>query len=270
MRSKDNVSFSIVTVCYNSFFSIENTIRSVLGQSYKCIEYIIIDGASTDGTVDLIKKYDNRVAFWVSEPDEGIYDAMNKGIMHSKNDYVLFLNAGDLFYDDKTIENVAARINSNADVVFGDVSIKMDDVCYQVHSQPFYEHMPLHHSMGFNHQCTFVKTDVAKKFLFDLKYKLAADYNMIISIYRADGTFQQLHNLAISRYDMSGVSEKKRRMHIFETLMVDAPDRMICNYLKSYIYYLKLLLGQKIGALLNYFFPEWMKQRRSKRMTLLH
>jgi glycosyltransferase involved in cell wall biosynthesis len=270
MEQKNKVSFSIVTVCYNTISSIEDTIKSVLGQSYKHIEYIIIDGGSTDGTVDLIKKYEYCVSFWTSEPDKGIYDAMNKGIMYASNDYILFLNAGDFFYDEKTLENVAARINSNVDVVFGDVAIVMNGVTYQVPSEPFYEHLPLHHSMGFNHQCTFVKTDVAKRFLFDLKYKLAADYNMIISIYRMGRTFQQLHNLVISCYDMSGVSEKNRRLHIFETLMVDTPNRVMYNRLKSYICYMKLLVGQKVGVFLYRLFPNWMKQRRSKRMTLLH
>jgi len=263
------VKISIITVCYNAVTTLESTIKSVLNQTYPNIDLIIIDGGSTDGTVDLIEKYKDRIAFWVSEPDKGIYDAMNKGIMHASNDYILFLNAGDFFYDEKTLENVAVRINSNADVVFGDVAIDMNGVTYQVPSEPFYEHLPLHHSMGFNHQCTFVKTDVAKKFLFDLKYKLAADYNMIISIYQEGGTFQQLHNLVISCYDMSGVSEKKRRLHIFETLMVDMPNRVIYNLLYSYCLYFKLFVGKNIGMCLSTLFPELMKKKRSKRMKVL-
>ena len=88
-------TFSIITITFNAVHWIEQTILNVLGQSYPNIEYIIIDGGSTDGTVDIIKRYESSITYWVSEPDKGIYDAMNKGLKQATGDYVWFVNAGD-------------------------------------------------------------------------------------------------------------------------------------------------------------------------------
>lgn len=111
---KNNPLISVVTVSYNAVLTIEQTILSVINQTYPHIEYIIIDGGSTDGTVDIIKKYANRIAYWVSEPDKGIYDAMNKGIRTAKGEWINFMNAGDLFYSKDTLEKVFSKsINDN-------------------------------------------------------------------------------------------------------------------------------------------------------------
>ena len=96
---------SVITISYNAVSVIEDTIQSVLNQSYKDIEYIIIDGGSTDGTVDIIKKYQDKINYWVSEPDNGIYDAMNKGIDKATGEWINFMNAGDYFHSNLTLEN---------------------------------------------------------------------------------------------------------------------------------------------------------------------
>lgn len=115
---KNNPLISVVTVSYNAVLTIEQTILSVINQTYPHIEYIIIDGGSTDGTVDIIKKYANRIAYWVSEPDKGIYDAMNKGIRTAKGEWINFMNAGDLFYSKDTLEKVFSKsINDNIKVI---------------------------------------------------------------------------------------------------------------------------------------------------------
>ena len=97
---------SIVTVSYNAVLTIEQTILSVINQTYPNVEYIIIDGGSTDGTVDIIKKYADKIAYWVSEPDKGIYDAMNKGGLKTTGDFIQFLNAGDWFENEYVIEKI--------------------------------------------------------------------------------------------------------------------------------------------------------------------
>lgn len=98
---------SVITVCYNAVSAIQRTILSVLSQTYENIEYIIIDGKSTDGTLAIIKKYESRIAFWLSEPDNGIYDAMNKAIDKATGEWVLFMNADDEFVDNKVVERFA-------------------------------------------------------------------------------------------------------------------------------------------------------------------
>ena len=113
------MKFSIITVTYNSVNSIEKSIRSVLAQSYPDREYIIIDGGSKDGTVDIIRHYSDRINYWVSEPDKGIYDAMNKGIKIATGDYLIFMNADDVFADTEVLQKVAGLIKADADVIYG-------------------------------------------------------------------------------------------------------------------------------------------------------
>lgn len=117
---------SVVTVCYNAINDIEKTILSVINQTYSNIEYIIIDGGSTDGTMDIVNKYKDKIDVIVSEPDKGIYDAMNKGIDRATGDWINFMNAGDCFFNNVALENVFPRNyeSVNFDILYG----------YQVHS----------------------------------------------------------------------------------------------------------------------------------------
>ena len=113
---------SIITVCYNSASTIEQTIQSVAQQSYGDIEHIIIDGDSKDATVDIIKSHDKLISQWISEPDYGIYDAMNKGIAMAKGEVIGFLNADDVFADDNILTQVAQSFeNDKLEAVFGDI-----------------------------------------------------------------------------------------------------------------------------------------------------
>src|ERR1700761_5977921 len=115
MKQHWQPTLSVITIVYNNVRDIERTMLSVLDQSYQNIEYIIVDGASTDGTLDIIKKYGNRIARLISEKDEGIYDAMNKGLAAATGDYVLFMNSGDEFHSADTVSVVFA-IADDADI----------------------------------------------------------------------------------------------------------------------------------------------------------
>ena len=114
---------SVITISYNCKDVIEDTILSVIGQTYTNIEYIIIDGASTDGTFDVIKKYADKIDFWISEPDKGIYDAMNKGLKHATGDWVIFMNAGDSFYNNTVIERFVPQIDIDTVIAHGDIMV---------------------------------------------------------------------------------------------------------------------------------------------------
>ena len=114
---------TIITVSYNVVDTIESTIQSVVNQRYNNIEYIIIDGGSNDGTVDIIKKYEDHITYWISEPDGGIYYGMNKGIIKSNGDWLCFMNAGDRFASNDVLEHIfdSNIVFDNIDVIFGDV-----------------------------------------------------------------------------------------------------------------------------------------------------
>ena len=116
-----SAKLSIITITYQAEKYLERTIQSVLNQGHQdAIEYIVIDGASKDATLAIIEKYTNQIDQFVSEPDKGIYDAMNKGLQRASGDYVIFMNAGDRFADEKTVGQLISAMESNPDVIVGD------------------------------------------------------------------------------------------------------------------------------------------------------
>lgn len=263
-KCRNNPLFTIVTVVYNDREGLIKTMSSVLSQSFPNMEYIIIDGGSNDGTIDIIKGCEDKLAYWVSEPDKGIYDAMNKGIAVARGEYINFMNARDVFYEREVLERVAAQMKAGEDVVFGNLAVELDGMIYEGKATPFYEHMPLHHDLGFNHQCTFVRTTLAKTHPFDLKYALAADYNMIISLYREGATFQQL-DMIVSKYDLCGVSQNNKKHHLWETLLIDNPGRHIYNVVLYVFYRLRHLIFITIWRILGKIYPTMNVKRKIHR-----
>lgn len=184
---------SIITVTYNCVDSIEGTILSVLKQDYPYTEFIIIDGASNDGTVDIIQKYRDKITFFVSEPDKGIYDAMNKGLSKSTGDWVFFLNAGDVFYCNSTLSDILKNNTYNSIAYFGDIYYKKQEgLKLSKGNRPFWAPNHKYLSMGFSHQGVVVKSALAREFKFDLSYKCCADFKMIYSIHKKYGNFSYL------------------------------------------------------------------------------
>jgi len=171
-----NPRITVVTVCYNAVSTIEKTILSVINQTYDNIEYIVVDGASTDGTVDIIKKYDERIAKWVNEPDKGIYDAMNKGISLATGDWINFMNAGDEFVNNEVIQSFSSCIIDNCSVYYGDAIHRYKFGERIVKSRPLKD---IYKSMVFSHQSCFVKSNI----FFNTKYRYAADYDMLLNLY---------------------------------------------------------------------------------------
>lgn len=201
------LKITIVTVCYNAEKDIEQTLKSVVNQTYKNIEYIIVDGFSTDKTMDIIKKYKNHISCIVSEPDNGIYDAMNKGARIATGDYIQFLNAGDIIYNNNVFENIFGNgIDSNVDVIYGDIIYHM---CFG----DFYK-IPapietFNYTFPIAHPASFVKRIIFKNICFDTKYKIAADFAFFKAIYGKGYHFLYIPNIPIVYFDsISGVSSK--------------------------------------------------------------
>ena len=172
---------SIITACLNAENTIEQTIQSVTDQTYPSIEYIIIDGDSTDGTLDIIKKYEDRIAKWISEPDSGVYDGMNKGIIHSTGDILCFLNSGDLLYDKDVIKNVVDRFSdNNVYGVYGNVEVLNDyredkfvRGCKVTPNKLLYRHIC--------HQALFVRRFLFNEIgMYSTSFKLASDHEFIV------------------------------------------------------------------------------------------
>lgn len=210
-----NNLITVITVVYNDILNLEKTILSVINQTYKNIEYIIIDGGSTDGTVDLIKKYQDNIGFWHSEKDNGIYDAMNKGISYSNGSWVCFMNSGDVFADLDILMHVSYYLDNNNDIIYGDTNCIYDFGKYVVKAKPWDY---LQYGMPFCHQSAFVKTDVLRNSPFNLSYKYVADYNFFYECYLAKRNAIQL-NLTISDFDAVGGVSSIYRIAVFKEIL---------------------------------------------------
>lgn len=196
---------SIVTVVYNGRESIENTILSVINQTYENIEYIIIDGGSKDGTQEIIKKYQDKITLWISESDKGIYDAMNKGASLSKGEWLNFMNAGDTFKNEETLENIFLNDFYQFDIIYGSV------ICTNKYEKLIINPKPLpsiENHMIFCHQSSFVRTSVFMKFKFNLQFKIAADYNLFYTLYKENFRFKEIQE-CISVFEAdNGISSR--------------------------------------------------------------
>lgn len=201
-------TISIITVTYNAAALLTYTIESVLEQHYKEIEYIIIDGASKDGTTDLIKKYEGLIAHWVSEPDTGIYDAMNKGLRLATGEYVIFMNAGDTFYDEQTLHHVFTTAE-NADIYYGQtrlIDMNQKDAGERWLLAPkVLNWKSFKQGMLVSHQAIIVRRSIAP--LYDLQYRLSADVDWVIKCLK---NANKIHNTNsyICKYLVGGASKQ--------------------------------------------------------------
>lgn len=202
------MKISVVTVCFNSAATLEKTMLSVLNQTYSDVEYIIIDGGSTDGTVDIIKKYADRLAYWVSEPDRGIYDAMNKGISVATGDYINFMNSDDIFYDENVLKNIFSK-DYDEDVIYGKTLKVSPNYTYTMKNRPI---SFLSQNMAFGHQASFSKTELMKRLRFDLRYKSAADYDFFHSVMKNNGSFKEVPYIVSIFNACDGFSSKNVKL----------------------------------------------------------
>lgn len=175
------MKISVVTVCYNSESVIEKTIQSVVNQSFDDFEYIIIDGASTDETLKIIEKYKNKITKVVSEKDKGIYDAMNKGIANASGEYIIFLNADDVFLHENVLKLAAEKMTDKKDLYFGDlVFLEKSTGKINNRRQNNVNYIYLCGGMLFHPTIFAAKTLFEKVGNFDTQYRIVADYDWII------------------------------------------------------------------------------------------
>jgi glycosyltransferase involved in cell wall biosynthesis len=208
--SEDMPLITVVTVVRNGIQWLEQTILSVIDQTYSNIELIVIDGKSTDGTLELIKKYDDRIDYWISESDNGIYDAMNKGILLAKGKWLNFMNAGDVFMEESTCESMARiMINHDSDVIYGDfIAINLRNKTQILVKARSLD--SLWKGMVFSHQSVFTLTEILRKTLFNCKYRLAADYDQFYSLYSYNFRFHY-HAVTVSKVIIGGLSYSRNR-----------------------------------------------------------
>ncbi len=197
---------SVITVCYNALQGIEKTILSVKSQAYEDVEYIIIDGGSTDGTVDIIRKHSNCIDFFVSEPDGGIYDAMNKGIRVATGEWIIFLNAGDVFASNNALKDVLSAEIDGIDVLYGDSIEVTKELSHIVPASDDVARM--NYEPIFRHGSSLVRASIQKQHEFDINKKdlgYSLDWEMIHRLFIEGYRFKKVDTV-IECYEQEGVS----------------------------------------------------------------
>lgn len=229
---------SIITVVYNAEHLIEKTILSVINQSFTNIEFIVIDGNSSDNTINIIKKHNSKISKFISEKDNGIYDAMNKGLKLANAEYVLFLNAGDELYDPKTLESIFSK-NANADIYYGNTAIinKNGDILSDRRLKP-----PTNlswKSLKFG-MCVSHQSFIPKRLLCDFynsQYKIAADIDWVINVLKQADSIVYTHDY-ISKFLEGGTSNKKRKSALIERFSIMVKHYGFFQTLLNHIYIL--------------------------------
>ena len=216
METNFNPVLSVITIVYNNVNHIERTLRSVINQSYSSIEFIVIDGASDDGTFAILEKYKVHFSQFISEPDKGIYHAMNKGLALSKGDYVIFMNSGDEFYEPQTVEQVFST-QAFADIYYGETEMineSLESEGKRRHKAP--EKLSLKsfkHGMSVSHQAIYIKRSITKP--YDTKYQLSADIDWILDALTKAKLVVNT-NRYVAKYLMGGMSKKSHRLSLTE------------------------------------------------------
>lgn len=203
---------SIITVCYNAAAQLLPTLQSSVAQDYPNKEIVIVDGGSTDGTADIIQQHKHHIDRWVSEPDGGIYDAMNKGVRMATGDWVIFMNAGDLFAATDVLSRIFQSDRSRAGVLYGDVvkdgTVKVATAQYRVY-----------HRMLFCHQSSLVRRELLLRTPFDTSHRMSADFKSFLMLHQQGVRFEHV-GFAIAVFDTSGVSNVRRSAGLKDNLSV--------------------------------------------------
>lgn len=261
---------SVVTVVYNGEATLEQTILSVVSQTYENVEYIIVDGGSKDGTIDIIKKYECKIDYWQSEPDRGIYDAMNKGIGLALGEWIYIIGADDFFVDENVINELSDLFIGSYDVISGTV--------WAVNSKGFQYAFDNNYSRTIDednmygisapHQGIFIRRKIMNKYLFDIKYNIAADLKLNLQLWGDRALKIKKVKNKIAYYSCEGTSGKnikKRTQETKEILKEFNCENLAHVYLskdKSFIMKIKKLFSNNtIIMCLKVFFHKMYKHK---------
>lgn len=258
----DSIILSIVTVCYNCENELRITMESVKDQigNIDCsfIEYIIVDGASKDNTYIIANEYldvfrvHGMIVSSISEPDRGIYDAMNKGVQKCHGNWTMLLNAGDTFHEDDSLKKLFVKLKQcDADVVYSDYC-RINRYVKKI--VPILDINGIYKTMIFCHQAVFIRSKLYEKFKFNINYKLVADYDFVLNLYLLNYKFEHFEEVLIN-YDIDGVSGTKMVATYKEIYTVRKRHGCIKNkYLEKFYYYCGIFKRQILILI-----PQWFR-----------
>lgn len=258
----DKPLISVVTVVYNGEKYVEQTIKSVLGQTYDNVEYIVVDGGSKDNSLNIIKKYEDKIDYWVSEPDNGISDAINKGIKLCTGDFIGLIHSDD-WYESDTIENIIES-TKNHDIIHGVLQ-------YWDENNKGYSftanHDLLKKEMTMNHPTVFVKKTIYEQFgMFDNNYKLAMDYELLLRFYINDAKFAYV-NKTLANMRLMGVSDRNWWKAYQEAKT--AKIALLGNSLSHHLYFYKQVIKSSVSRFLQKSGLNFIVQFYRKKLSVI-
>lgn len=234
---------SVITVVFNDKAGIERLIKNIAQQSYRNIEYIVVDGGSTDGTLDIIRRHEDLIDHWTSEKDKGIYDAMNKGVSLATGEWVNFMNAGDSFYAPTTVAEIMESMPPSVDLVYGHTYYNEDGRMRLIET---YSIDTLWKSMICSHQSIFARRCLLTARPFNLAYKISSDFDFIYYSYTKGAKFHDTKKI-VAVHSVDGVSEQRIIRRMLERWKI---VRGYTPSAKANLFYLSLLL-KKIERVLK-------------------
>ena len=243
--------FSVITITYNAEKVLEDTIQSVISQTYHHVEYIIVDGASTDRTMDIVQRYRTRIHKVVSEPDKGLYDAMNKGMELATGDYLCFLNAGDCFHEDDTLQRIVHSLPSHflPDVIYGNTAV-VDIERHFLHMRRLTppEHLnwkSFRMGMRVCHQAFLAKRTLAGP--YDLRYRFSSDFDWCIRVMKKAHTLHNTH-LVVIDYLEEGITTRNHRASLRERFRIMVHYYGLLTTVACHVWFLLRSLGNGKGS----------------------
>lgn len=261
--SKMKPRISIITVSYNSAKHIEETIKSVIEQSYDNVEYIIIDGGSTDGTVEIIKKYINQIAYFVSEPDNGISDAFNKGIRASTGEMIGIVNSEDMLYNEDVLEKVASFYSDNIDLFRGSEIVRNFDTGYEYLLEPT---MTIKKSPLLFHVChmgMFINRKAIEKYgLYDVEFRYSMDKELVYR-YIYNGASSMKMDVIVGLFRLGGVSQDYSKQKRKESALI--VKRTGGSWIQVQLYKISLAIKDAIKYILTRVDPDFARKIRYKK-----
>ncbi|MBW4636962.1 MAG: glycosyltransferase [Gloeocapsa sp. UFS-A4-WI-NPMV-4B04] len=233
---KASPSISIITVTYNRITGLRETFDSTISQTYRNIEYIVIDGGSKDGTVNFLQENDEAISFWLSEKDAGIYDAMNKGAELATGDWIIFMNSGDEFLSKNTLTQVSAYLNNSVDVVYGGFeSILADKYQIRVTQNKPRALSDIWCEIPTCHQSIFIKRKLQVQYAFNSSFTWCADHDLLVRVYADGYQFKEIPVL-IAKFDACGGDGRDLLSYTKERWLI---SKRLASPLKRYRYFLR-------------------------------
>jgi len=247
------VKVSVITINFNNRSGLEKTIASVINQTYNNIEYIVIDGGSTDGSVEIIKQYKSNLDYWVSEKDNGIYNAMNKGIAKATGEYLLFMNSGDCFADNGIVKKVFS-LHLNQEIIYGNVTF-MDHASHSSWCPPAFISFDHFVQSSIPHQASFIKRSLfAKVGLYNEQLKISSDWKFFLdAIVKHNCTYKKVE-MFIAVCEDNGLSRKPGNQQFLRDEFFDVITKEYAALLfDAYKVNFKIASHVKMSRLISWF-----------------